>query len=281
MSKVSVKGLYSIVRFLPFLETGEFANVGIVLVAPSRNYFDFKLTKKVSRISAFFDPIAINYVRESIKNAKEELLRVRRLSGRGDYSQHRLNFGESEPAEIFFKELTRRREGVVRYSESRALLLSDPRRELDELFEHYVNRGFVHRVYPEVVLEKRVRSWLRTAQLDRTYVEKKFDDGLYQASFPFVKLEAGKATRVIKPFYLGHEDTTAILDRGIKWSATVSRLKGAGQLPSDILFAVEGPDQPNAKVRKAYSETIGMLESEGVKVLPLERQSDIIQYAMK
>lgn len=33
---------YALVRFLPFVETGEFAVVGIVLFAPKASYFGYK-----------------------------------------------------------------------------------------------------------------------------------------------------------------------------------------------------------------------------------------------
>ena len=45
---------YAIVRFLPYLETGEFANVGIVMLCPDAGFFDFKLLRHVRRITAFF-----------------------------------------------------------------------------------------------------------------------------------------------------------------------------------------------------------------------------------
>jgi len=34
---------YAIVQFMPYPETGEFANVGVVLACPTQNYFGFKL----------------------------------------------------------------------------------------------------------------------------------------------------------------------------------------------------------------------------------------------
>lgn len=46
---------YAIVRFTPFVETGEFANVGIVLFAPRQKSLLFKLvTKRYARITGFF-----------------------------------------------------------------------------------------------------------------------------------------------------------------------------------------------------------------------------------
>ena len=68
---------YAIVRFLPYAETGEFANVGIVLTCPQTGYFDFKLLKRVSRISAFFEELDASIFRNVRKTFTAELTRLR------------------------------------------------------------------------------------------------------------------------------------------------------------------------------------------------------------
>ena len=47
---------YALLRFRPFVETGEFANVGVVLLAPEARFFGFKLLNKQrhGRITHFF-----------------------------------------------------------------------------------------------------------------------------------------------------------------------------------------------------------------------------------
>ena len=45
---------YALLRFRPFAETGEFANVGIVLLAPEARFFGFRLLKRYGRITQFF-----------------------------------------------------------------------------------------------------------------------------------------------------------------------------------------------------------------------------------
>lgn len=46
--------LYSIVRYAPYAETEEFANIGVLLCAPKENYFDFQLTKRNDSRKEFF-----------------------------------------------------------------------------------------------------------------------------------------------------------------------------------------------------------------------------------
>ncbi|EQD37440.1 phage associated protein, partial [mine drainage metagenome] len=46
---------YAIIRFLPYAQTEEFANVGVVLHASATGAFIFRLNPKWRRIGAFFD----------------------------------------------------------------------------------------------------------------------------------------------------------------------------------------------------------------------------------
>jgi len=39
---------YALLRFRPFAETGEFANVGIVMLAPEARFFGFRLLKNMA-----------------------------------------------------------------------------------------------------------------------------------------------------------------------------------------------------------------------------------------
>ena len=70
---------YTIVRFLPYAETGEFANVGVVLACPATGYFDTRLlpTKNTRRITDFFDRLDKPIYRESLIYLGEEMERIR------------------------------------------------------------------------------------------------------------------------------------------------------------------------------------------------------------
>lgn len=47
---------YKIVRFTPYVETEEFANVGVVLYCPATGVLDYKLApKRFGRVTSFFD----------------------------------------------------------------------------------------------------------------------------------------------------------------------------------------------------------------------------------
>lgn len=72
---------YSIIRFLPYAETEEFANVGIVLYAPTARYFDFQLSNKWRRLSGFFDKLDRRVFAQGVAAFSEELARTRQMAG--------------------------------------------------------------------------------------------------------------------------------------------------------------------------------------------------------
>jgi hypothetical protein len=75
MSKVACH--YAIARFAPYVETGEFANVGILLMAPKAGFFGFKLqTRRHKRITGFFEEVDAKLYREAMRVLRDELERI-------------------------------------------------------------------------------------------------------------------------------------------------------------------------------------------------------------
>ena len=75
MNKIAYQ--YAIVQFAPFVETGEFANVGIIMIAPKLRFFGFELElKRFKRVTEFFDDVDGKFYRHTLNNLKDELERV-------------------------------------------------------------------------------------------------------------------------------------------------------------------------------------------------------------
>jgi hypothetical protein len=66
---------YALLRFRPFAETGEFANVGIVLLAPEARFFGFRLLNRYGRITQFFKELDKKVYLNGRDLFKEELER--------------------------------------------------------------------------------------------------------------------------------------------------------------------------------------------------------------
>ena len=150
---------YALLRFRPFVETGEFANVGAVLLCPEGRYFGFKLLKKYSRVTNFFHQLDSKIYLDSMSLFDEELERVGQhirsnaLDGRG-------RVVDMPFAVNLFAELTRTRDAMLQFDERRIVLADNPQAKLNDLFDFYVERNFVGRVYQERLLEDSVRRML-------------------------------------------------------------------------------------------------------------------------
>ncbi|HBF32849.1 DUF3037 domain-containing protein [Rhizobium sp.] len=268
---------YAIIRFQPHIETEEFANIGIVLVAPRIGYLDFKLeTRRLGRVTSFFDSVEPATVRLILKNYYTELKRIKEAAGHNGDGQTRMEFGFMDNAEHLFYALTKEREGIIRFSDVRFAMTDSPEDKLAELFEYYVNRDFSSPIYREGILEKHVRDLLNLKMIGRSFKKKSFNDGIYQAKFPFVELVGDKPVKILKPLFLGQDDPTRILDHSNKWLFTVNRLKTL--LPKNIIFAVEGPHEPSAR-QEAFNEAIDRFRNNHIQVVDVMDEQKLLSAA--
>ena len=161
MNKVACQ--YAIVRFAPFVETGEFANVGIIMMAPKQRFFAFELElKRYGRITRFFEDVDAKLYRKTLYNLKAELERVGDVLKVHGFDK-RFKTNDIDFANGLFKEVVRTRETIVRFGEIRTVLTDDPKAKVEELFAFYVGRNFVTKKYQEQLLESKVRKLLYQA----------------------------------------------------------------------------------------------------------------------
>ena len=275
MKKVACQ--YALLRFRPFVETGEFANVGIVLMAPQADFFGFRLLKQYGRITQFFHQLDRKVYLDGRDLFKEELERfagdLRRLALDGRKTQPDLTLARN-----LFAELVRPREAMLQFADQRIALADDPKAKLDALFDHYVERNFVTKEYQERLLENNVRRLLFGARVGTEYRREKIGTADFAVNFPFVCMTGGKAERVIKPLYLAQGDSTKILTHGGQWVDKVRRLRKRQALPADVLFPVTAP-AVNSKPYAAFEEIREDLLAEKVQVVPANDENLILQFA--
>jgi len=137
---------YAIIRFMPFIETGEFANVGIVLLCPEKRFFGFKLLKRHGRLTRFFKNMEARIYTDSRTLFHDELTRILALLKSGPFDDRRRKT-DIPAAQALFGELVRPREVIMRFDAPRAVLSDNPDSKLDELYRFYVERDFVTKLY--------------------------------------------------------------------------------------------------------------------------------------
>lgn len=269
---------YAIVRFMPFVETGEFANVGVVLFAPNARYFGFKLLgNRYSRVTHFFEQMDAKVFRAAMHTCKEELVRIDRMLKQMG-TDLRFKALDREGTLALWNEVIKPRETMLQFGESRLVLADNAQAKVRELFEYYVERNFVTPERQEELLERGVRGWLREARLLEQFHVGVVGNEEYHARFPFVAGPEDHPERVIKPLNLGYEDAARIIDHGGQWIVRVNALKKRQLLPGKVLFAVNGPDDFTAR-GKAKREVVDELTDTGVIVVPYEQTQSIIEFA--
>lgn len=275
MNKIACQ--YAIVRFAPFVETGEFANVGIVMIAPKQqHFFGYKLEiKRYARITRFFDDIDASIYRKTLNNVKAEMDRVAEVIKTQTHDQtFTINL---------FNEITRTRETIIRFSEVRTVLTDDPDKKLNELFAYYVERNFVTKEYKETLLEKDVRKLLTDANIGKHFTRERIGDDAYHVVFPFVKQGKNKPEKIIKPLHLGQSDSTQIYNHGALWVTKIIKLKTKHSLHAeDVLFTLSAPQTLKGNRFDAYKEIENDLSETGVKVIDFVNDSDqILEFAQR
>lgn len=224
---------YSIVRFTPFVETGEFANVGIVLACPKTSYFGFLLQDtRTKRVTDFFKGLERAHYKNAIRAIEGELDRIRTML-LSEPSQH----GE-EAVRSVFNALTMPREAIIRFSQPRVLLTDDPQRTLKEKFGHYVDRNFVTPEYVEKAMVVRLKGLLSQLSLVAPFRPERLGN-VISARFDFVQKINGEPRKIIKALNLAQPDPNEVASHGDGWACKISRLQEEGALPRETLFNVE------------------------------------------
>lgn len=268
---------YALLRFRPFVETGEFANVGIALIAPEARFFGFRILKRYGRITQFFHQLDRQIYLDGRQLFKEEMdrfaLELRRLALDGRKTQPDIVLARN-----LFAEVVRPREAMLQFADQRVVLAEDPKAKLLQLFDHYVERNFVTKEYQERLLENNVRKLLFNAQVGARYQREKVGTEDFSVNFPFVDVVEGKAERVIKPLYLAQGDSTKILTHGGQWVDKVRRLRKRNALPPKVLFPVTQP-AANTKPYHAFQEIRQDLLAENVQVVAADDERQILKFA--
>lgn len=265
---------YSIVRFLPYQETGEFANVGVVLACPETGYFGFKLqSRRYSRITDFFAELDSKVYLESIKLFRSELERMQR---------HLKQSGvDAERMRELFGALTHPREAIVKLTEARPRLSAEePEKTLDLLYRYYVEREFATSEYRDTVVLRRVKAVVDSLKLEQPFKATTLGDDFISAHFPLVQFANEQTVaKVIKPFALNHGEPSRIFQHGAAWLDRVKRLRRKGLVPDHVLFAVDGPSSSAGdKCLVAFKDICEELREE-VEVVASSDKAQIAAFA--
>ncbi|MGB7756537.1 MAG: DUF3037 domain-containing protein [Salinisphaera sp.] len=265
---------YAIVRFAPFVETGEFANVGVVLLAADQAFLGFELeTRRSKRITDFFDDVDSRLYLQSVKELNAELKRLQRL-----VAADAGNYGDSA---AIFEELIRPRESIIRFSEPRVVLADNPERKLAALHQYYVHRSFHTPEQREAKLARGIGNWLKDVGIRGRFTQARLgNDDFETPELPFVEQRDGKALKAMKPLNLGQTTPSAILEHANRWQFRLAEIRRRNLFSGQFLFAVDGPGN-NKKLVKAFDEARDWLASAQATVVNYKERDAVLEFAMK
>jgi hypothetical protein len=269
---------YAILRFLPYPETEEFVNVGVVLVQANTGFFDFEISKLWRRVTAFFAELDADIYRAALGFVRQELEQFKQYFGEAARpGSLRLEFPEMKAA---FCNLVRTRESLFRYSGIRTVMAEDPASKLEDLFDHYVARQFAaEKEYQETVMTTRLRKVFAETKLTEFYREHGSlgrDD--YRVAVPFIYRREDKVLRAIKPLNLNQDSTTKVADHGDMWVSRMRRLRALNALPELMIFPVQAPTE-GARRKAAAHGIVEELKDYGAAVVPFEATERVISLA--
>jgi len=262
---------YAPVRFLPYRETGEFVNVGVVVHCPQTDFFGFQLVpqRKTARVTNFFPELDAKLFKAALQGVARDLDRIQ--------AQHRvLPITQEIPPAMAkaqmedFSQLVRRREGLLHFGDIGILMATAPEKAVDELFCRFVERQFAQKKeYQETIMRNRLAQFLKDWKLTRHYeLNRKIGDGDFHIVMPFVHYAGDTAAKVVKPLDLAKAEPSEIYHHGGAWVKNMERLRNRNHMPHRVIFTVKLPD--HGKRLNAANEICDELRALGVEPLPFD-----------
>lgn len=225
--------LYALVRFRPFAETEEFANVGVLVFCPKLNLLDYRMVDlRAKRVPNFFDRFDHTLYKNIIRKFDEAL----------HYFVETHRHASPANQRHAFEAFIHPREAAITMSTYRVVMSRDPKNELDNLFEHYVRQNFDTRLSAEKQVENNTKVIIQST--GRRFYQKTIGNNGFHVTFPFVQSHGDAIHKVIKPLYLGHDKLSDVYAHGDIWTGKMKRIRN--QLPDLTLVAIDGRVHPSA-----------------------------------
>lgn len=266
---------YSIIRFRPFAETEEFANIGVIAIDGSSGRIDFQLApKRFTRIRQFFEDNAYIAYAHAIDLLTVELPRS---------SEYLPAFHGTDAGKIF-SEIVRPRESSIVFSSARVLQSNLCLEDLvRSLFGRFVKREIAND-NPEHLLTKDIRQALHNIGF-RHFRNVRIEDDVIPVTFPLAY--RGQELRAIKPLSFSQKNPMSVVDYGAHWRKRLSYVLERGRVKQgNILIAVDGPEyDADMSMQYAYKMAIDELRQLPFHIVRGEENGtvnpDIIEFAAK
>ena len=270
---------YTLVRLLPQSDSGEFANMGVVVACPALGFFDFRLITRYRRITQFFEEFNRGLFTQVRREVEAELAHLRDHLHQRQFAS---GCREEALALRLVQDLVQPRETMIRYAPLRVAMTEDPRQLLDQVFARYVQRSSEEtKSRREDTMLRLVREALQQdRRLNALFRADEVGTPDYQVPFPLVHRQDGQTLAAIKPLDLTQPDPKQIYEHGGRWADRLRRLKRLGAMPDHgVLVTTEAPPPEDERRHLAYRDIVGELRELSVQVSGVEQAGQILAFA--
>lgn len=262
---------YAVLRFMPNIDTREFANVGLVLVAPDSGKFVFKLApERFTRIIRFFGSSNEEVYRESVALFSDELNRFQKYCLDNGLRGNKL-------AEQF-REQVRLRESVIYYSPIGTMIGEHPEKALIELYERLVMRAGGAELDTEHAMARSLRNDI-AEKFKISYAEQVLSVDSYDITLPLVH-KKDKRYSVIQPLAFEQENALTAIEHAETWLRRIKRLVENRVLqPEWTLFTLKM--SADSAFDRVYADVRYQISAEGLQVCNYDEMNTIRRFAAK
>ena len=262
---------YAVLRFMPFAVTREFANIGVLVHIPETGFVGYKLAEKnFKRVSNFFDEFDHKLYNASLESFEQELHRVQEFAQ--GYKGRNLA--------ALMDEVTRTREGVMTFGETRTLFTNEePVNVVEALFAKYIGRSFKNtREYREAQMARALKFELFD-KFKYQYKEQRLNAGYGAFKIPLVSTYHS-TLKAIKPLAFQQKTPLEMVEHGDKWISRVKHLLNANTLVEDcFLFTIEKPKTLEHDRLAAYEAIINGMKDIKVNIAKFDDKDQIYKFA--
>ncbi|MEC5321490.1 DUF3037 domain-containing protein [Brenneria populi subsp. brevivirga] len=263
--------LYSIIRFMPFAETEEFANVGIFLCAPKQGLTFYKLANSNdSRVKTFFRD---DRIYPAAKGAMVAELKFARDNTR--------LLASPESLSTFFHSFVAKRESIFQFSDARIIMSEAPMATLENLYDRYINHSDYTPERREDILARELRTRFETySELKRVFRRETIGGEFAKFTMPLVAMSDGYAMCSIKPLVFDQSDSSKMMEHCDKWTARVVRAADEGLLNLvGVLFPIAGPLRATTRTKNALDKIYKTFAGHQIKCVDHDDNQSIISFA--
>jgi hypothetical protein len=261
---------YAVIRFQPYTETGEFANIGVIAIDPKAGHFRFKIAERNSkRVTNFFKNINISFYSKTIAQIKRDL----------EARAKEVSYSKANAIDMF-EDLIRPKSNLFQFEQPGALKAIDINDAVDKLYGDFVRQDFAKAKSYEDLLRKRVQDQLKELNLDSPFKPYDFSGpGGIKAKFDLVRVN-DQSSRIIKPFAFNGKSANKLSDHTFNELKKLEIAHKSRELKSkmSILIPVDVIDETE-DIREAWEYLKPMLRKYG-DITHAENKVTIKEFAL-